>query len=78
METRIGSNCFIAGPSVIGPGVTIGDGVIVAPLTFVDRDLADGDIFSAPRQLRKLQERVDRMEEVIQKLSEGQGNAPKV
>jgi acetyltransferase-like isoleucine patch superfamily enzyme len=30
--TRVGSNCFIAGPSVIAPGVTLGDRVVVSPM----------------------------------------------
>jgi len=49
--TRIGANCFIGGPSVIGPGVTIGDGVIVSPLSFVETDLPDGSVYSG-RQIR--------------------------
>ncbi|HEX4070613.1 MAG TPA: acyltransferase [Planctomycetaceae bacterium] len=67
-ETRIGSNCFVAGPSVIAPGVTIGDGVIIAPLTFVDRDLADGEILSGPRELKKLVQKVERLEELVNQL----------
>lgn len=39
--TKIGSGCFIAGPSVIYPGVTIGNKVVVAPLTCVTRNVAD-------------------------------------
>jgi acetyltransferase-like isoleucine patch superfamily enzyme len=54
--TRIGSNTFVGGPSVIGPGVTIGDGVIVSPLSFVERDLPDGAVFSN-NQLRRAVER---------------------
>lgn len=38
-KTRIGSGCFIAGPSVILPGVTIGDRVLVRPFSTVDRDV---------------------------------------
>lgn len=39
--TRIGSGCFIAGPSVVLSGVTIGDKVVVRPLSLVDRDIPD-------------------------------------
>ena len=60
--TRIGKNCFIAGPSVIAAGVTIGDGAIISPLTFVDRDVAAGETVSAPRSLKKLEQRLDRLE----------------
>jgi acetyltransferase-like isoleucine patch superfamily enzyme len=47
--TRVGSHCFIAGPSVVLPGVTIGDKCIVAAMSVVDRDLPDRTIFN-PRQ----------------------------
>ena len=61
-ETRIGRNCFIGGPSVIAAGVTIGDGAMIMPLTFVDRDVADGETVSAPRSLKKLEKRLDALE----------------
>lgn len=40
--TRIGSNTFIGARSVIMPGVTVGDGCIVAALSLVLRDVPDG------------------------------------
>jgi acetyltransferase-like isoleucine patch superfamily enzyme len=61
-ETRIGKNCFIGGPSVIAAGVTIGDGAIISPLTFVDRDVAEGERLSGPRSLKKLEQRLDALE----------------
>ena len=61
-ETRIGKNCFIAGPSVVAAGVTIGDGAIISPLTFVDRDVAPGERVSGPRSLKKLEKRLDALE----------------
>ena len=67
-ETRIGCNCFIAGPSVIGPGVTIGDGVIISPLTFVDRDVPDGEVVSGPRELKKLAQRVEHLTRSLDEL----------
>lgn len=39
--TRIGSRTFIGGPAVVYPGVTIGDGVIVLPMSVVTRDVPD-------------------------------------
>jgi acetyltransferase-like isoleucine patch superfamily enzyme len=66
--TTIGSNCFIAGPSVIAPGVTVGDRVIITPLTFVDRDIPDNTVFSATKEMRNLQARVQKLEEIIAKL----------
>lgn len=61
-QTRIGKNCFIVGPTVIAAGVTIGDGAMISPLTFVDRDVAAGERVSGPRSLRKLEERLDALE----------------
>jgi acetyltransferase-like isoleucine patch superfamily enzyme len=61
-ETRIGANCFIAGPSVIAAGVTIGDGAIISPLTFVDRDVATSERVSGPRSLKTLEARLDALE----------------
>lgn len=66
--TKIGNNCFIAGPSVIGPGVTIGDRVIVSPMSFVDRDLPDGSVFSPKREMRDLQSRLEQTEELLKKI----------
>jgi acetyltransferase-like isoleucine patch superfamily enzyme len=38
-KTKIGKGCFIAGPSVIYHGVTIGDKTIVMPMSVVNKDL---------------------------------------
>jgi acetyltransferase-like isoleucine patch superfamily enzyme len=68
--TKIGSNVFIAGPSVIAPGVTIGDRVIISPLSFVDRDLPDDAVFSPSRELRKLESKVKKLEKALEMLLE--------
>lgn len=39
--TKIGSGCYIGGPSSIYPGVTIGNKVIVLPMTVVTEDVPD-------------------------------------
>lgn len=39
--TSIGSRVFIGGPSVIYPGVKIGDGVVVMPMSVVTGDVSD-------------------------------------
>jgi acetyltransferase-like isoleucine patch superfamily enzyme len=39
--TIIGSGCYIGGPSSIYPGVTIGNKVIVLPMTVVTEDVPD-------------------------------------
>ena len=43
-STKIGSRCFIAGPSVIMPGVTIGDMVIVKPFSRIEKNIPDRSI----------------------------------
>ncbi len=65
-STTIGANTFIVGPSVIAPGVTIGNRVIVSPLSFVDRDLPDDAVFSPAKDLRALQARVDHLEKLLE------------
>ena len=67
-STKIGSNCFIGGPSLIAPGVTIGDKVIISPLTFVDRDIPDDKVVGSNREIRHLQSRVQDLEEIITNL----------
>lgn len=43
-RTRIGSGVFIGGPSVVYPGVTIGDKVVVLPMSVVTADVPDYSI----------------------------------
>jgi len=56
--TRIGSGCFIAGPSVINAGVTIGDKVIVLPMSVVTKDIPNNNMVAgAPAVfIRKIEE----------------------
>lgn len=49
--TRIGTGCFIAGPSVILPGVTVGDRSIITPMSVVDKDVPEGQVFSARQEI---------------------------
>jgi acetyltransferase-like isoleucine patch superfamily enzyme len=69
-ETKIGKSCFIAGPSVIAAGVTIGDRVLVGPFTLVDRDLPSGAVCSAPRDHRALSDKVAALEALVKSLEE--------
>ncbi|MHC1576036.1 MAG: acyltransferase [Methanosarcinaceae archaeon] len=71
--TKIGKNCFIGGPSVIYPGVTIGDRVTVMPLSVVNRDVADDDIVGGvpinkfkdlEKKYSELKERIERLETI--------------
>lgn len=41
-RTRIGKRTFVGGPSVIYPGVTIGDGCVILPMSVVTDDVKDG------------------------------------
>ena len=66
--TKIGNNCFIAGPSVIAPGVTIGDRCIVSPMSFVDKDLPDDTVFSNGLMRKELEDQVDTLKKVNTKL----------
>jgi len=50
MTTKIGNNCFIGGPSVIMPGVTIGDKCVISPMSVVYDDLPDKTIFKPYRE----------------------------
>jgi acetyltransferase-like isoleucine patch superfamily enzyme len=44
-KTQIGNNCFIGGPSVIMPGVTIGDKCVIAPMSVVYNDIPSKTIY---------------------------------
>jgi len=62
-KTTIGSGCFIGGPSVIYPGVTIGDRVVVLPMSVVTKDIPSNSIVAgSPAIIKK-----ELNEEYIQK-----------
>lgn len=42
--TKIGKGCFIAGPSVVYHGVTIGDKVVILPMTVVTKDIPNNSL----------------------------------
>lgn len=60
--TKIGSNCFIGGPSVIAPGVTIGDQAIISPLSFVENDVPRRGVVSSRAQRRIDDDRIAGLE----------------
>jgi acetyltransferase-like isoleucine patch superfamily enzyme len=41
VATRIGKNTFVGGPSVINPGVTIGSGCLILPMSVVTSNVPD-------------------------------------
>src|SRR5438270_11377645 len=65
--TTIGNRVFVAGPSVILPGLTIGDGAIIQPLTLVTRDIAAGEVYGTATEMQRLSQRVDALERCSQK-----------
>ncbi|GMV44644.1 MAG: acetyltransferase [Pseudomonadota bacterium] len=42
--TAIGKGCYVVGHAVLNPGVTLGDGAIVLPMSVVTHDVAPGAI----------------------------------
>jgi acetyltransferase-like isoleucine patch superfamily enzyme len=69
--TKIGECCFIGGPSVIMPGVTIGNKVLVAPMSAIEHDLSDGTISTGTnRTISQLQERVALLEKRLAEIAE--------
>jgi len=44
LDTRIGRNCFIGARAIVMPGVTVGDGSIVAAGAVVTKDVAPGSM----------------------------------
>lgn len=52
--TTIGKNSFIGGPSVINPGVVIGDGCLILPMSVVTNDVPDRTMVGgAPASFRR-------------------------
>lgn len=67
--TSIGRCTFIAGPSVILPGVTIGNNVIIPPMSVVGEDVPDGAIYKdTRREVKKLQAKVETLEKQLAEL----------
>ena len=82
MPTKIGNNCFIAGPGVIMPGVTIGDKCIISPMSVIYEDLPEKTVYKPYRefldlkkenemlrdQLKALQTNFDNLQEKVERL----------
>lgn len=66
-KTTIGKGCFIAGPSVIYHGVTLGDKTVVLPMSVINKDTPGNCIVggSPARLIKKIDEKY--IEEQIQK-----------
>lgn len=68
LKTKIGSNCFIAGPSVIMPGVSIGNKCIVGPGSVVYEDLPDKTIYQPYREMVDSLEKIKLLEKEVANL----------
>lgn len=70
-KTKIGKGCFIAGPSVVYHGVTIGDKVLVLPMSVVTEDIPSNTMVAgAPAKvIKKITKKY--IEEQIKKLKNG-------
>lgn len=77
-KTKIGKGCFIAGPSVIFPGVTVGDRVVIGPMSIVEKDLEDGVIFTANKAVRDLERKIKKLEKKVEELMSRQEHHGKV
>ena len=66
--TKIGNGCFIAGPSVITAGVTIGDRVAIAPFSLVQHDVEDGAIVSPALDKMRTDKRIDALQRLVLEL----------
>jgi acetyltransferase-like isoleucine patch superfamily enzyme len=73
--TVIGNNCFLAGPSVIFAGVTIGDNCLISPMSVVTKDVPGHSIISPhtddlerDEKIAKLQSKVEALEVLVHKL----------
>lgn len=66
--TKIGNNCFIGGPSVIMPGVTIGDKCIISPMSVVFEDLPDRTVYKPYKNMLDLVQAVGNRDAEIQAL----------
>jgi acetyltransferase-like isoleucine patch superfamily enzyme len=69
--TTIGEKCFIGGPAVIYPGVTIGDRVTVLPMSVVTQDVKDDEIVSgAPiGKMKALEDKIKILEQKVDELT---------
>jgi len=67
--TSIGERCFIAGPSVIMPGVSIGNSVFIPPMSVVKESLPDGTVFQDDqREISRLKLKIENIERQVEQL----------
>ena len=71
----MGKNCFIAGPSLIMPGVKVGDGCIIGPMSVVYKDLPKETVYTPYRdmlfqtnEVKSLRKEVDFLKDQLKKI----------
>lgn len=69
-RTKVGERCFIAGPSVIMPGVTLGPGSVVAPMSVIYHDTASDSTSTPYRDMLSLVSRIAELEKKVNQKSE--------
>lgn len=55
----VGKNCFLGPHSYVMPGITIGDGAVVAPGSVVNRDIAPGEVWAGAPTAQFIAHRTD-------------------
>jgi acetyltransferase-like isoleucine patch superfamily enzyme len=64
--TSIGRRCWIGGPSVIYPGVTIGDEAVILPMSVVDSDIPSGTWVKDNRLCKEQARRLEQLESMLE------------
>lgn len=75
-KTSIGSGCFIGGPSVIYPGVSIGNRCIVMPMSVVNSDVPDNTMVggSPAKMMKTIDEAyIERFKATLEQEADGHG-----
>ena len=69
-STKIGKNCFIGGPSVIYPGVSIGDRATILPMSVIIKDVPEGAVTNGGlvERIRELESKVDALQMKLDRL----------
>jgi acetyltransferase-like isoleucine patch superfamily enzyme len=66
--TKIGKNTFIGGPSVIYPGVTIGNRVVILPMSVITKDVPDDSVTNGGpmERIRELENKVKELTKMVE------------
>jgi acetyltransferase-like isoleucine patch superfamily enzyme len=70
-KTTIGKGCFIGGPAVIYPGVTIGDRVVILPMSVVTKDVPSNSLVAGSPAVVKREITDEFIEQEIKRVLQG-------